>query len=87
MATKRMKDLTQDEAQKLLDAFNSVFSQSGDNLNCGREKCIELITLLNQYFGINCGDVTNGFLEFEEVKSIRSKLVHRCKILGILDAS
>jgi len=57
------------EIEELSVAFNTVFDKNGQIKACGRDACMNLISLMKKYSSKNVGDETTGQINIETMKT------------------
>lgn len=64
-----------DKVQKFKELYDEVFDKHGAVKRCGRQKCIELMTIASEIKpGVEFGDMESGFMKTANLKSLRSEL-------------
>ena len=61
--------MKEQDFKKLASAFDTVFDDAGQIKACGRNACIDLITLMGKYSTEDVGDETTGNIKPENMKN------------------
>ena len=57
------------EIKNLKAAYNAVFDENGEIKACGRDACVNFISLMKKYSSKNIGDINTGILDVDTIKS------------------
>ena len=62
--------------ERFYKLYGECFDDHNNVKNCGRNKCIELITLANEIEpNVKHGDDKNGFMEIKSIITLYDKLI------------
>ena len=63
------------EIENLKAAYNAVFDENDQMRTCGREACIELISLMKNYTSEDMGNEDTGTIEVTSMQTEYHKLI------------
>ena len=66
--------MKEQEFNELSVAFNAVFDKNGQIKACGRNTCMNLISLMKKYSSEDVGDESTGKINIETMKTEFSRI-------------